>query len=362
MKIIVSGSTGFIGSKFLELYSLKFDKIIALTHKGEEKTRDNIQYVNVSLSDKKSIIKHSKNCDIFIHLAFDHSYKENIEGIKNIIEACKINDIKRIIHLSTISVYDSNTIGVLYEQSSYSQLGDPYSLEKRRIEKLLNNERNNLEIIVLQPTIVYGLGGNWTKYAFYLSKSSAVDIPHKGNLQCNAIYVDDVVLSIFKSTCLKMITDMSENRMLKFLITNEEKISWDYFIERHKSILTKLELPSGKVFISNSSSKEFSTSFLKNSLFILWFKTPIGRGLDFFIGLLKKIRSYKYKSVNNSLIKYLKTDLGGEKNTPSGMTRKAINSKFSVNAKKAEEILEFKALVSFNKGIIEIENEIKSNL
>ena len=89
MRVAVTGGSGFVGSTFIKLFGEKFESIKSLDSKI------------APLGDYEKILESTKDTDILIHTAFDHSY---ISGIKNILKACEQSGIKKLIHISTVSV------------------------------------------------------------------------------------------------------------------------------------------------------------------------------------------------------------------------------------------------------------------
>ena len=77
MKVVVIGGSGFIGRRFINLFNSKFDEVKSLNSKV------------APLSDFQLLLDNTKGFDTLVHAAFDHSYKSNLLGIKNIIKVCK---------------------------------------------------------------------------------------------------------------------------------------------------------------------------------------------------------------------------------------------------------------------------------
>lgn len=357
MKIGISGATGFIGSRFIEMFSESFSSIMALNYSGKTQVNTNVEYVNLSLSNYNDLIGSTKECEVFVHLAFDHNYKENIIGIRNLLKCCKENKIRRLIHISTVSVYDPNSQDELNESSCYSKLKDPYSKQKRAIEDLIYKEKGNLEIFILQPTIIYGLGGNWSKYAFMAAKVKHLELPNGGDKQCNAIYIDDIVDAIHRAILAK--TKEGGDTYHKLLVSNDEFVSWKRFFEAHSLILENNNMPFVYNNIVSSNLREFHPSFLKNLIFTLWFETPVGSIFDTCISSIKRIRSKKYHRINNNFIDFLKKDINKCSMVPLGMTRKAIDCNFSVNVSNAKYILGFTPVINFDCGIDKMTDQLK---
>lgn len=342
MRIAIIGGSGFIGSKFIELFGDKFDSLKLLNSKS------------CPLDNYKKILESTKDIDVLINSAFDHSYKSNISGIRNILKACDQNDIKKIIHISTVSVYNPDINGKLDENSPYSKLNDPYSKEKRKIEEEIEKYKyRGFDIVILQPTIVYGLGGNWTKYALHVCKAKEVRLPDSGNKTCNAVHVDDVANAIYQSC-------VSDVRFDKFLISGSESITWREFYSKHCELLKELNLPSRCNIQNVTNENEFHKKKLLDVIFQLWFKTPIGNVFDIMIGVLKKLRAKSYSNTSNKkeLKFFLQSEVCRNILEPLAITKKVHKSNFEVDSQKAKEKIRYQSFVSFEDGIKKLRNDI----
>lgn len=338
MRVAILGSNGFIGKRFCDLYRDKFDNFSALTRQ------------TASLDNLKKLQENTKDIDILVHTAFDHAYKSNRIGIKNVLEVCLNNGIQRLIYLSTISVYSSDLIGGLSEDSPYSELNDPYSKEKRSIEHLIKHSKNEgLDIIILQPSIVYGLGGNWTKFALHAAKVSTINLPNAGEYICNAVFVDDVAKAIFQA-CSDTAPAGS------YLISGSEATNWKYFYQAHANLLEKEGYPNSLNVVSNTDINQYHKLFLVDKLFYLWYETPFCRIFELMLTTLKRIRAKNYRSLDTQaeLKSFLESDNTRETISLSGITRKVHQCQFTVSNEKSQKLLGYSPQYNFKQGMAQI--------
>lgn len=112
MKIGITGGSGFIGTHVTNL--LKKEHEILVFDRVKPKI-SGIKFVKGSIVDD-SIKNAFRNCDIVIHLAAAVGVKiteedpiltldTNIIGTKNVLEACRINNVGKIIFSSSSEVY-----------------------------------------------------------------------------------------------------------------------------------------------------------------------------------------------------------------------------------------------------------------
>ena len=118
MKILVTGATGFLGSRLIEkLDNLNYIDGIIATGRKIRKTHyiesEKIKYLLGELSDNKFVNQITSDVDIIINCAslsspwgtYSDFEKANIHTQNNLIQASKINKIKKIIYISSPGVY-----------------------------------------------------------------------------------------------------------------------------------------------------------------------------------------------------------------------------------------------------------------
>jgi dTDP-4-dehydrorhamnose reductase len=138
-KILISGSTGLIGTRIIDLIGKDFNFIPLLINE-------------VDITNKKSVIEFINRCnfDIFLHLAAytnvngaeiekDLAYKVNIEGTKNIHDAVQSKN-KKMIYISTDYVFDGNKKESVYMEDSKPHPSGVYATSKYLGEKIVKND------------------------------------------------------------------------------------------------------------------------------------------------------------------------------------------------------------------------------
>ena len=169
MKILVTGSSGLLGSNFIKLLHLishETPNVIGLDINPGEFT-DYLQ--GIKNARKSGLLKNLiKNCDIVIHFA-SHLGVQNIvdnpnlpfKSFKNdkiVVDlATKYN--KKIVYLSTSEVYgDSENYSEFSDLIISSKLRSNYALEKLFMERYIQSKTDNY--LIIRPFNVYGPGQN----------------------------------------------------------------------------------------------------------------------------------------------------------------------------------------------------------
>ena len=180
MKILLTGSEGFIGSHLAEKLVKNGHELTCLVlynsfnswgwlDKIDDKIKKNIKIVTGDIRDEflvKSLIK--KNTDVVINLAaligIPYSYRSpksyfetNSMGILNILNSSINSNIKKIIHTSTSEVYGTPKYIPIDENHTVSAQS-PYAASKIAADQiaLSYNKSFNLPVTILRPFNTFG--------------------------------------------------------------------------------------------------------------------------------------------------------------------------------------------------------------
>lgn len=172
MNILITGATGFIGRHLLELISTHTNYIpknITLISRNLDKFDENIKnsykIIKADLNDLESLIKAFKHIDVIINTAaevrnYNKLEQTNVEGTKNMVAAAVKNNVKKIIHLSSVGV-----VGMQYsinpkEVDEYAVCNPKNEYERTKLlsEHILKEAAisNSFDLIILRPTNVFG--------------------------------------------------------------------------------------------------------------------------------------------------------------------------------------------------------------
>ncbi|KAL8261471.1 hypothetical protein R6Q59_025520 [Mikania micrantha] len=129
------------------------------------------QYVSMDLRNKSQVFKACDGVEVVFHMdAPDSSinnhqlhYSVNVHGTKNIIDACTVQNVKRLIYTSSPSVVFDGKHGIFdgVESMPYpAKHNDPYSSTKAEGEALVikANGMNGLLTCCIRPSSIFGPG------------------------------------------------------------------------------------------------------------------------------------------------------------------------------------------------------------
>lgn len=225
-KILITGASGFIGraavKHFLEAgYNVR---AFVRRKKGILQTHKNLEIVEGDIRRENDVLQSVKGCDAVIHLAAaksdePESYATNILGAKNLIAACRAQNVQRIINVSTASV-KLRTKGA-------------YGATKLAADTLFM--KSGLAVTTLRASIIYG---NMQEAVFgSLTRFAALPVtPVIGNGRCvfRPLYLEDFLFMLEKT----LNTKKTEGRI--YDVGGTESISLNLLVQRiAKEILQK---------------------------------------------------------------------------------------------------------------------------
>ncbi len=171
MKILVTGATGFLGSRIIEQFATLegVEKIVAAGRSIKpihEVRHAKIEYILGDLSDEKYVETIVKKVDKVVNCAslsapfgtFEMFKKANIDTQKVLIKVCECFDIQRFIYISTPSLYNNyeDRFDVKESDALPQKLVNNYAFTKLEAEKLL--QKSNLSHVILRPRALIGRG------------------------------------------------------------------------------------------------------------------------------------------------------------------------------------------------------------
>jgi UDP-glucuronate 4-epimerase len=241
MKILVTGSAGFIGNHVsLRLLQEGNDIIgidnldsyydINLKHRRIERLTTYRNYVNVPIDINDQIklnrVFEKYKIDQIIHLAAQAGVRHsliaprdyidsNISGFLNILEACRNYGISHLVYASTSSVYGGNTKMPFSEHHSTNHPKNLYAAAKKANELMAHSYSHLFKYPVtgLRFFTVYGPWGRPDMALFKFTKAilnnEPIDLYNNGDMQRDFTYIDDIVEGIVRALAKPPKIDMN---------------------------------------------------------------------------------------------------------------------------------------------------------
>jgi dihydroflavonol-4-reductase len=169
-KIAITGISGHIGNNVARVLLKKGHSLNALVQNPQSPAIQDIDatYVQGDMFNEQALDSICKDADLMLHIAGKISlyssdkkeiYKVNIEGVKNVIEACKRNNVRSIIHFSSIHAHIPLGFNkAMNEETPYVDSEEvAYDYSKSIGEQLmLAARKEGINVCIVNPTAVLG--------------------------------------------------------------------------------------------------------------------------------------------------------------------------------------------------------------
>lgn len=195
LKVLVIGATGFIGARAAACLVEAGAEVSALA-RTPRRLGPGIRAIRGTLSGDADLTPACAGQDVIINFAHDFKADEatNMAAFEALLTGAKTAGVRRIIHASSIVVYDGWPGEDLTEDSPVTPGGNAYRATKIAQEARLAafSAQNACPAIILQPTIAYGADGwIWTDGPVERLLAGPVILPDPPG-RAHAVHVDDV--------------------------------------------------------------------------------------------------------------------------------------------------------------------------
>ena len=230
MKVLVTGSAGFIGSEVSSRLLDAGHEVIGLDNLNDyydvslkkarlARTIDHPSYseARIDLQDRDAVAslfeKHvpthvinlAAQAGVRYSIENPHSYVDsNIVGFTNILEGCRHAKVKHLVFASSSSVYGTNTKMPFTVHDPVNHPISLYAASKRANELMAHTYSHLFEIPVsgLRFFTVYGPWGRPDMALFLFTKAiiegKPIDVFNNGEMKRSFTYIDDIVEGVIR--------------------------------------------------------------------------------------------------------------------------------------------------------------------
>ncbi len=340
-KILVTGAAGFIGFHLIKRLLEKGDEVTGLDnindyydvdlkyarlqetgiskeaeawYKPVQSTKyPKYKFIRMSLEDKKQIddLFVKENFDLVINLAAqagvrysidnpDSYIQSNIVGFFNILEACRHNNVKRLIFASSSSVYGNNKKVPFSEDDNVDHPISLYAATKKSNELMAYTYSHlyDIQAIGLRFFTVYGPWGRpdmaYFKFTKAILEEKPIDVYNHGNLKRDFTYIDDIIDGIMKI----IITKKQQRNYELYNIGNSNTLSLMTFIETLEKLLNKkakknfVEMQAGDVKETFADISKISNQYEFTPVTEIW--KGLEKFIDWYLNYCDTVEVIKY--------------------------------------------------------------------
>lgn len=215
MQCLVTGGAGFIGSNLAATLLSRGHPVRIMDTSKEPAVElgGDAVFHTCDICSREDVLSSVQGCDVVFHEAAMISVSEsirhpgtahriNVEGTRNVLEACRKSGVKRVVLASSAAVY-GNEPGLPKKETDLAKPASPYGESKLQNEKdaLRYFEEHGLETVCLRYFNVYGPGqkpdspysGVISRFLHCAATGNRPTIHGDGKQTRDFVFVQDVV-------------------------------------------------------------------------------------------------------------------------------------------------------------------------
>ncbi len=229
MRVLITGAAGFIGAALAEELLKQSDVVLGIDNlndyydpqlKMDRNTRleayDNYTFLKMDIQNESlcEVVSRFKP-DVFVNLAAQAGVRysienpraylrSNVDGFFNVLEACRINSIPKLVYASSSSVYGDNNDVPFHENARVDDPVSFYAATKICNEIFAKSYKNiyGMNAIGLRFFTVYGPWGRPDMAVFKFTKKilegSPIELYNSGKNKRDFTFINDIVEGVVR--------------------------------------------------------------------------------------------------------------------------------------------------------------------
>ncbi len=204
--ILVTGGSGFLGGAVVRQLVARGEKVRSLQRSDAPQLRAlGVDVVRGDLADSRAVLDAATGCDAVMHIGakagvwgpYDDYYQANVVGTQNVIEACRVHGIQRLVYTSTPSVIHAggDVEGVDESAPLATHFDTTYPATKAEAESMvLGANGPTLATIALRPHLIWGpFDPQLTARILARGRTGRLRLVGGGIKKIDSVYIDNAV-------------------------------------------------------------------------------------------------------------------------------------------------------------------------
>lgn len=306
MNVLITGGTGFLGQKLApRLKQMGYDVTITGRNEtiGLSLARNGIGFIQADLRDPDQMTRTIRGMDYVFHCGalstpwgnYKDYFATNVMGTENVIAGCQLHGVRRLIHVSTPSIYSEyrNKLNVMEDDPLPKRMINYYAKTKYMAEQRIDAAfAAGLPVITLRPRAIFG-PGDTTIFPRLITANQRFGIPliDQGQVLMDLTYVENVIDALVLS-----MDSAPETLGEKYNISNGTPVPL-------KDLLEKIFMKLGSTMRVRPAS--FPSAYIAAYVMESFYKVLLPKSEPIFtrytVGLLSKSLTLNIESAKKSL-------------------------------------------------------------
>jgi 2-alkyl-3-oxoalkanoate reductase len=204
MRVLVTGGTGFLGRAVVARLAARGDqvRVLARGHRGTDLPAG-VELHRGDVANLSAVGNAAAGCGLVVHTAAlagisgprEEYVRVNVEGTRNVVEACRRHRVPRLVHTSTPSVvFDGTDMeGVDESVPLATRFEAHYPATKAAAERVvLEANGEGLATVALRPHLVWGPGDHHlVPRLLARARAGRLALVGDGSKKVDATYIDN---------------------------------------------------------------------------------------------------------------------------------------------------------------------------
>lgn len=162
---VVTGGSGFFGQHLVRFLVEKGCEVVSLDVIAPAGYLPSVRYATADVRSEEALRAHIQPGDVVIHnaalvpLARDERgfWEVNVEGTRHVLAAAVAQQAKKVIFISSSSVYGIPAAGPITEATSFAPF-EAYGRSKVAAEEICQSYKDRLDVSIIRPRTIIGPG------------------------------------------------------------------------------------------------------------------------------------------------------------------------------------------------------------